>query len=58
MVRTLTRPARAAGSLAIRYYGFDGAGHRVPTGKYQVLVVASNANGSGTAESPLQIDAP
>ncbi len=58
VVRTLSRPARPAGALAVRYYGFDGAGHRVPAGHYQVLVVASNANGRGSAESPLQIGAP
>jgi flagellar hook assembly protein FlgD len=58
VVRTLPRPAQAPGSHTIRYYGFNGAGHRVPTGQYQVLVVASNAHGSGTAESPLEIDAP
>ena len=58
VVRTLARPAQAPGSHAIRYAGFNGAGHRVPTGQYQVLVVASNAHGSGTAQSPLEIDAP
>jgi hypothetical protein len=58
VVRTLTKPARAAGKVAIRYYGFDGSGHHEPAGNYQVLVVASNANGSGTAESALQIGAP
>jgi hypothetical protein len=58
VVRTLARPAQAPGSHTIRYAGFNGAGHRVPTGKYQVLVVASNAHGSGTAQSPLEIDAP
>jgi FlgD Ig-like domain len=58
VVRTIARPALAPGTHAIPYYGFNGSGHRVPTGKYQVLVVASNAHGSGTAESPLEIDAP
>jgi hypothetical protein len=58
VVRTMARPAQAAGSLTVRYYGFNGSGHRVPPGQYQVLVVASNAHGSGTAQSPLQIDAP
>ena len=57
-VRTLSRPVQPAGTLAVRYYGFDGAGHRVPAGKYQVLVVASNAKGSGTAQSPLQVSSP
>ena len=58
VVRTLARPAQAPGSHAIRYYGFNGAGHRVPAGQYQVLVVASNAHGSGTAQSSLEIDTP
>jgi hypothetical protein len=49
VVRTLAKPAQAPGSHTIRYYGFNGAGHRVPNGQYQVLVVASNAQGSGTA---------
>jgi len=58
VVRTLARPAQAPGTHTIRYFGFNGAGHRVATGQYQVLVVASNAHGSGTAEAPLEIDAP
>ncbi len=58
IVRMLTRPAQHAGTLGIRYAGFDGAGHRVPAGTYQVLVVASNATGSGTAQAPLQINSP
>ena len=32
VVRTLTKPARAAGKVAIRYYGFDGPGHHEPPG--------------------------
>ena len=58
VVRTIGRPALAPGSHAIPYYGFNGSGHRVPTGQYQVVVVASNAHGSGTAQSSLEIDAP
>jgi hypothetical protein len=58
VVRTLTKPAHAAGQLTVRYYGFNGAGKRVPAGNYQVLVVASNAGGSGTAEAALTISAP
>jgi hypothetical protein len=58
VVRTLAKLAHAAGSLTVRYFGFNGSGHRVPPGHYQVVVVASNAHGSGTAQSPLQIDAP
>jgi hypothetical protein len=58
VVRTLAKPAHAAGPLTVRYFGFNGSGHRVPPGQYQVVVVASNAHGSGTAQSALQIDAP
>jgi FlgD Ig-like domain len=58
VVRAIARPALAPGSHAIPYYGFNGSGHRVPTGQYQVVVVASNAHGSGTAQSSLEIDAP
>jgi FlgD Ig-like domain len=58
VVRTLTKPTHAAGKVTVQYYGFNGSGQRVPAGNYQVLVVASNANGSGTAEAALTISAP
>ena len=57
-MRRLSRPGHAAGRVKVPYYGFDGSGHREPPGQYQILVVASNAQGSDTAESPLQIGAP
>jgi hypothetical protein len=55
VVRTLSEPTHAAGRVTIRYYGYDSAGQRVPAGTYRVVVVASNANGSGTAEGTLTI---
>jgi len=58
VVRTLSKPTHAAGRLKIVYYGYDGAGHRVPAGTYRVVIVASNANGSGTAEGTLTIGSP
>jgi hypothetical protein len=58
VVRTIARPALAPGSHAIPYYGFNGGGRRVPAGQYQVVLVASNAHGSATAQSSLEIDAP
>jgi hypothetical protein len=58
VVRTLSRPAQAEGSFLIRYYGYGRAGRPLAAGSYQVVVVASNANGSGTAEAPLTINAP
>jgi hypothetical protein len=58
VVRTLIRPTHGAGKLTIPYYGYNGGGKRVPAGSYNVLVVASNSGGSGTAESALTIAAP
>jgi hypothetical protein len=58
VVRTLARPTQGAGRLTLRYFGYNGAGHRIPAGTYHVLVVASNAHGSGTAESSLTIAGP
>jgi hypothetical protein len=58
VVRTLARPTQGAGRLTLRYFGYNGAGHRIPAGTYHVLVVASNAHGSGTAESSLTIARP
>jgi hypothetical protein len=53
--RTISRPAMAAGLRHIPYYGFNGQGKRLPAGQYRVLVVASNATGSATAEASLNI---
>ncbi len=53
--RTISRPGMAAGLRHIPYFGFNGQGKRLPAGQYQVLVVASNAAGSATAEAPLNI---
>ncbi len=58
VVRQLSRPGHAAGQLRVQYYGYNGSGHRLPPGRYQVLVVASNAQGSSTAEATLTITAP
>ena len=58
VVRTLSRPNRAAGRVTVPYYGFDGHGNREPPGQYQVLVVASDAQGSSTAKATLTITAP
>jgi FlgD Ig-like domain len=58
VVRQLSRPHRAAGRVTVAYYGFDGSGHREPPGQYQVVVVASDAQGSSTAKATLTITAP
>ena len=57
VVRTLSQ-AQAAGRHTIRFFGYNGGGHRLFAGNYHVLVVASNAHGSATAESTLTMVAP
>jgi hypothetical protein len=58
VVRQLTRPGRAAGQVTVPYYGYNGSGQHLAAGRYPVLVVASNGNGSATAETALTITAP
>jgi hypothetical protein len=58
VVRQLSRPNRRAGRVSVPYYGFDGNGNREPPGQYQVLVVASDPQGSSTAKATLTITAP
>lgn len=58
MVRQVSRPGRAAGQVRVPYFGYNGSGHRLPPGQYQILVVASSAQGSSTAEASLTITAP
>jgi hypothetical protein len=58
VVRTMSRPRQQAGHVTVRYYGYNGAGQPQPIGRYQVLIVASNADGSATAEAPLVMGGP
>ncbi|MGO8885661.1 MAG: FlgD immunoglobulin-like domain containing protein [Streptosporangiaceae bacterium] len=58
VIREMARPTHAAGKVTLPYYGYDGNGRRDPAGSYPVLVVASNAHGSATAEAKLTITAP
>jgi FlgD Ig-like domain len=53
VVRQLTRPGQSSGQVAMAYDGRTTAGHPLPAGTYTVLVVASNAQGSATAEARL-----
>ena len=55
VVRMLAEPGRAAGRVAVAYYGHGGRDRYLRPGRYPVLVVASNARGSATAESELTI---
>ncbi len=56
VVRQITRPNHAARAVSIPYYGFNGSGKRLADGDYTVLVVASNSQGSSTAETSLTIN--
>ena len=57
VARQIDKPAHAAGQLTVPYYGYAGSGVRLPAGTYQVMIVATNGNGSATAETPLTISA-
>ncbi|HEY2550845.1 MAG TPA: hypothetical protein VGI64_09740 [Streptosporangiaceae bacterium] len=57
VARQLARPRRGAGLVTIRYRGHRPAGRRLPAGDYRILVVASNARGSGNVEGALTISA-
>jgi flagellar hook assembly protein FlgD len=58
VVRQIAKPAHAAGQVSVPYYGYTDSGTRLPAGTYRVLVVASNASGSASAETTLTISAP
>ena len=58
VVRQLTSPGRSAGKVSVAYNGYDDSGEPLPAGHYTVLVVASNAQGSATAEARLTMSAP
>ncbi|MDQ2810897.1 MAG: hypothetical protein M3Z75_03200 [Actinomycetota bacterium] len=57
VVRQMDKPAHAAGQLTMPYYGYTDSGVRLPAGTYEVLIVASNGNGSATEGAPLTISA-
>ena len=57
-MQQISLPGRAVGRSTIWYYGHNHAGHLLPAGRYPVLVVASNAHGSSTAEAVATISAP
>jgi FlgD Ig-like domain len=58
VVRQLTRAGRSPGRVRVAYDGRGASGQRLPAGTYTVLVVASNAQGSATAETRLTMTAP
>jgi ABC-type cobalt transport system substrate-binding protein len=58
VVRRIDKPSRSAGRVSVAYYGYDGSGHRLAAGRYEILVVASNSQASSTAETLLTISSP
>jgi hypothetical protein len=55
VLRTVARPGRAAGAVTIGYLRYRRLSHRLQAGRYTVLVVASNAEGSATAAVRLAV---
>ena len=55
VMRTVARPGTAAGSVAIRYLVHKRADHGLASGRYTVLIVASNINGSATSTVTLTV---
>jgi hypothetical protein len=58
VTRTVSRPASPAGLVKVRYLVYRRLSHRLQPGNYTVLVVASNASGSGSASAPLTVSPP
>jgi hypothetical protein len=56
VVRELARPG-SDGRTTLWWYGYDGHGQPLAPGHYPILVVASNAHGSATAETAATITA-
>ncbi len=48
----------AAGRHSPSYLGRDSSGHLLPAGSYPILIVASNSQGSATAQVTLTISGP
>jgi hypothetical protein len=57
VVRKMDRADQPAGWSSIWYFGHDERGNLLPAGRYPVLIVASDAEGSTTAETTLTIAA-
>jgi hypothetical protein len=55
IVRTVSRPASSAGTVAVTYLRYHTLSHRLPAGSYRVLVIASNASGSAARSAALTI---
>jgi flagellar hook assembly protein FlgD len=55
VLRVLSQPGLAAGWHSPWYQGHDNAGGLLPDGTYPILIVASNAQGSATAETVLTV---
>jgi hypothetical protein len=58
VARRILKPARRAGQVTVSYYGYDGAGRRLPAGSYEVQVVASNSAASSASEGTLTLTDP
>ena len=57
VLRELDRPTQPTGWSSSWYFGYSAHEGLLPAGTYPVLIVASNAMGSTTAETELTITA-
>jgi chorismate synthase len=55
VMRTVARPGAAAGAVTIRYLVHKRVNHGLASGRYTVLIVASNTHGSATAAVALTV---
>jgi hypothetical protein len=55
VARQIAKPGRRAGKITISYYGYDGHGHRLPAGHYEIEIVATNSVGVSSGQIPLLI---
>jgi hypothetical protein len=55
VMRELDKTGQAAGWSSSWYFGHDKQGHPLPAGTYSVIIVASNAQGTATAQTTLTV---
>jgi hypothetical protein len=55
VMRELDKSGQASGWSSSWYFGHDKQGHLLPAGTYAVIVVASNASGTATAQTTLTV---
>jgi hypothetical protein len=55
VMRELDKSGQAAGWSSSWYFGHDKQGHLLPAGSYSIIIVASNAQGTASAQTTLTV---